>query len=212
MTKTTTDSRMNSIFESIIGSLNQLKTIITKGNSSNDDIKDKPKLVSDVDSENPAYAPTFYRYIRPVNPITGEYISQQGVTLRVNLNYQKRQIKFKYAICNHVAGETSFDKKMGKMITAHRKILTIPMWKNEGPLLGCDLTEFIIKAIENKEVDIPPGDRRHLLTQYNASLTPTTHKTKKYKSIHEKDFKASRTTTVHLNDNLKSHTCCGGCK
>lgn len=214
MTNATSDIRVNSILESIIANLTQLKSII--GNCNGVSLKTSVNTYDVETSDNVAYAPTFYRYIRPINPVNGEYFSQQGVTLRINLNYKKRQITFKYAICNHGPGETSFDKKMGKMITARRKSYTIPMWENEGPLLGCDLTSFIINAIEKKEVDIPPGDRRHILTQYGASIQPLIlSKNPKNNYGAFGSFGSAKLVGAHTEIRLadsNKHACCGKCK
>lgn len=114
-------------------------------------------------------APTFYRYIRPVDILTGEIDSQSGVTLKIVLDYQHRRLNFQYSICNHNCGEPSFSKKIGKQLAEERPVYAIPLWDEPGPLLNDDLTSFIVNAINNRKVKVPYGERKHIVDQFNRS-------------------------------------------
>jgi hypothetical protein len=113
---------------------------------------------------------TFYRYIRPINDLTGESNSNQGVTFKITLDYIKRVINFSYAICNHKKGEPNFSKVVGRQIVETRPTYTIPMWSNPGRLSNADITTFLISAIHNKKVMIPKQDSHNILDQFDRSL------------------------------------------
>jgi hypothetical protein len=115
-------------------------------------------------------SPTFYRYVRPVDDYTGEVSSQEGVTLKINLDYATRTLNFSYAICNHGKGEPSFSKQEGRQHADNRQTYTIKLWEEAGSLDDCDVTAFVIGAIYNKRVAIPVGDRHRILDQFERSL------------------------------------------
>lgn len=110
--------------------------------------------------------PVFYRYIRPFNDGVD---SQRGVTLRIELNYKTRKVQFSYAICNNKNGEPSFEKEVGRRIANSRKRYEIDLWKEPGPLLNSDITEFVVKSIEFGNVDIPSNDQKMILNMYQNS-------------------------------------------
>lgn len=112
--------------------------------------------------------PVFYRYIRPFNNelFVTDVDSQRGVTLRIELDYKTRKVKFSYAICNNKNGEPSFDKSVGRNIADSRRRYQINLWEKAGPLVGSDITEFIIDAINYNEVTIPKNDRKMIMEMY----------------------------------------------
>ena len=105
----------------------------------------------------PSHDVEFFRYIRPYEPGTGEIDSQRGTTLFIQLDYPSRTIRFSYAICNHDKGEPSFSKLVGRTMSRHRQTYDIPMWASKGPLMGTDITEYIIAYISSNDV-IPRTD------------------------------------------------------
>ena len=113
-------------------------------------------------------SPTLFRYIRPIDD-TGDIDSQKGVTLKLNLDYKRRVVNFSYAICNHKNGEPSFSKKDGQRIASEKPVYTVPLWDVPGRLEDADITSFVLSAVANKKVDIPAGDRKNLIDQYEQS-------------------------------------------
>ena len=114
-------------------------------------------------------SPTLFRYIRPIDGYTGDIDSQKGVTLKLNLDYKKRVVNFSYAICNHKNGEPSFSKKDGQRIASEKPVYTVPLWDVPGRLEDADITSFVLSAVANKKVNIPAGDRKNLIDQYEQS-------------------------------------------
>lgn len=114
-------------------------------------------------------SPTFYRYIRPVDEYTDEISSQEGVTLKITLDYVNRVLRFSYSICNHGRGEPSFSKSEGRKIADGRKMFEIPLWNEPGRLEDIDVTSFIVSAILKERVKIPVGDRKRILDQFERS-------------------------------------------
>lgn len=115
------------------------------------------------------HSPTLFRYIRPIDGFTGDIDSQKGVTLKLALDYKTRVVNFSYAICNHKKGEPSFSKKEGQRIAASKQNYSVPLWKNPGRLEDADITSFVLSAIANKTIDIPVGDRKNIIEQYEQS-------------------------------------------
>ena len=115
-------------------------------------------------------SPSFYRYIRPTDD-WGDIVSQEGITLKIDFDYPKRLLNFSYAICNHKKGEPSFCKATGKSMTKGRKAYTLPLWKKPGSLDDTDVTAFIVSAIHNKKVNVPSGDRRLIVDQFERSCS-----------------------------------------
>lgn len=127
---------------------------------------EKKKSKKQYSTEN---SPTLYRYIRPIDEYTGDIASQQGVTLKLALDYKARVVNFSYAICNHKKGEPSFSKKEGQRIAASKPVYTVPLWNKPGRLEDADITSFVLSAIANKKVAIPDGDRKNIIDQYERS-------------------------------------------
>ena len=129
----------------------------------------KPKKAKGKQKYCTDHSPTLYRYIRPIDNYTGDIDSQKGVTLKLSLDYKARVVNFSYSICNHKKGEPSFSKKEGQRIAAEHPIYTVPLWKKPGRLSDTDITNFVLSAIANKNVEVPVGDRKNILEQYSAS-------------------------------------------
>ncbi len=127
--------------------------------------KKSKKSKKEYSTEN---SPTLYRYIRPTD-CYGEIDSQKGVTLKLALDYKNRVVNFSYAICNHKKGEPSFSKKEGQRIVATKPVFSVPLWDKPGRLEDNDITSFVLSAVASKTVDIPPGDRKNLLEQFENS-------------------------------------------
>lgn len=115
-------------------------------------------------------SPSFYRYIRPTDEY-GDIVSQEGVTLKIDFDYPKRVLNFSYAICNHKKGEPSFCKATGKSMVRGRKQYTIPLWNEPGSLDDTDITAYIVSAIYNKKVNLPSGDRKLIVDQFERSCS-----------------------------------------
>lgn len=115
-------------------------------------------------------SPSFYRYIRPTDEY-GDIVSQEGVTLKIDFDYPKRVLNFSYAICNHKKGEPSFCKATGKSMVRGRKQYTIPLWNEPGSLDDTDITAYIVSAIYNKKVNLPYGDRKLIVDQFERSCS-----------------------------------------
>ena len=113
---------------------------------------------------------SFFRYIRPVDNY-GDVVSQEGVTLKIDFDYPKRMLNFSYAICNHKKGQPSFCKVTGKNMARERNQYSIPLWRKPGSLDDTDVTAFIVSAIFNKKVNIPAGDRRLIIDQFERSCS-----------------------------------------
>ena len=131
----------------------------------------KPKRVQEKQTKktNVVENPTLHRYIRPIDDETGEIDSQQGVTLKIKLDYKHRKLNFRYSICNHTKGEPSFSKKAGIQLAANRPVYSIPLWQGPGHLKDNDLTAFIVNAINDGTVKVPSGDRKHIVDQFERS-------------------------------------------
>lgn len=106
------------------------------------------------------------RYIRPlraVGPSRREVDSQQGVTLKIELDYARRLIDVRYAICNHADGEQSFNKTIGNQLAGDRSPITLPMWDGPKKLLGTDLTEYVVTGLNNMApVGVSRSDLRRI--------------------------------------------------
>jgi len=90
------------------------------------------------------------RYIRP--RISTKFSdrgidSQKGVTLLIELDYDRRMIGVQYAICNHSNGEPSFSKQEGVTVAKTRAPVHVPMWKGPAPLTNTDLTEYVLAGL-----------------------------------------------------------------
>ena len=158
---------MLSSSSSVKSFLLQIKTL----RSQLDSILNPTSTVDAINTQNKTQdSCTFYRYIRPINELTGEKNANQGVTLKITLDYITRVINFSYAICNHKKGEPNFSKVVGRQLVETRPSYTIPMWSNPGRLTNSDVTAFLISAIHNKKVMIPKQDRHNILDQFDRGL------------------------------------------
>ena len=123
---------------------------------------------------------TLFRYIRPYNKRlfeqTGrvEADSQQGVTFKVELDYNRRMIGVQYAICNQDIGEASFNKKSGADWANNRWQILMPMWEGPSPLLGTDLTEFIVYGLGTiVPYGMPPSDFHRIKKMFKNRVHPS---------------------------------------
>jgi hypothetical protein len=105
------------------------------------------------------------RYIRPkqedgLNPT-------QGVTLQVELDYSRRQIYVRYAICNHEHGEQTFNKRTGNFVASERMPVILPMWDGPARLEHTDLTEYVVAGLNVVEhIGVTRNDLRHINKMY----------------------------------------------
>lgn len=111
------------------------------------------------------------RYIRPKMGIRfqdEEIDPQQGVTLRIELDYGRRLIYVQYAICNHSNGEPSFNKQVGIQTAGARIPVILPMWEGPAKLEGTDLTEYVVAGLNAvAPIGIPYTDLRRINKMYN---------------------------------------------
>ena len=166
------------LLKSLLVELQSLRTLVASGSESKlaaiyPDTMTAPttKKVKDKGKQkySTEHSPTLFRYIRPIDEYTGDIDSQKGVTLKLSLDYKARVVNFSYSICNHKKGEPSFSKKEGQRLATEHPVYTIPLWKKPGRLSDTDITNFVLSAIANKQVDVPVGDRKNILGQYEAS-------------------------------------------